>query len=235
LVNNYAVLAAPIANQTLGNITAAITRNVNSSGESALGDVIADAQLESTAPAKLGGAVISFMNPGGIRADFTFPSSLAGEGDGVVTYGEAFTVQPFGNSLVTKTLTGQQLYDLLEQQWGLLQPYARILQVSGGFTYQHTFDVTEANFAAQKGGHFLCDGGVKLNGVAIDKAANYRVTMNSFLTDGGDNFTVFKLGTNQLGGALDLDSMQDYFTAHSPVAPGAQSRILKVAACPMLQ
>ena len=233
LVNNYADLAAPIANQTLGNITADITRTINSSGESALGDVIADAQLESTAPANLGGAVISFMNPGGIRADLTYPSSPAGEGDGVVTYGEAFTVQPFGNSLVTKTLTGQQLYDLLEQQWGLLQPYARILQVSSGFSYLHTFDTTAANFAAQKGGNFVCNGSVKLNGVAIAKTANYRVTMNSFLTDGGDNFTVFKLGTNQLGGAVDLDSMQDYFTAHSPVVPGSQNRIVKVAACPL--
>lgn len=232
LVSNYAALAAPIANQALGNITATITRSTNAAGESALGDVIADAQLESTAPADLGGAVIAFMNPGGIRADFTFPASAAGEGDGVVTYGEAFTVQPFGNSLTTKTLTGQQIYDLLEQQWGTLQPYSRILQVSGGFGYQHTFDNTAANFAAQKGGHFVCDGSVKLDGAAIDKLASYRVTMNSFLADGGDNFTVFKLGTSQLGGAVDLDSMQDYFTAHSPVAPGAQNRIVKVATCP---
>lgn len=235
LVSNYAALAAPIANQPLGNITATITRTANNGGESALGDVIADAQLESTATAELGGAVIAFMNSGGIRADFSYPSSAAGDGDGVVTYGEAFTVQPFGNSLVTKTLTGQQLYDLLEQQWGLLQPYARILQVSNGFSYQHTFDTTAANFAAQKGGIFVCDGSAKLNGVALDKAASYRVTMNSFLTDGGDNFTVFKLGSNQLGGAVDLDSMQDYFTAHSPVAPGAQNRIVKVATCPAVQ
>lgn len=235
LVSNYAALASPIANQTLGNITADITRSTNVSGESALGDVIADAQLESTAPADLGGAVVAFMNPGGIRADFSYASSTTGDGDGVVTYGEAFTVQPFGNSLVTKTLTGQQLYDLLEQQWGLLQPYARILQVSRGFSYQHTFDSTSANFAVQKGGHFVCDGSVKLNGVTIDKNASYRVTMNSFLTDGGDNFTVFKQGSNQLGGAVDLDSMQDYFAAHSPVAPGAQNRIVKVATCPVAQ
>lgn len=231
LVNNYAALAAPIANQALGSITADITRTQNAAGESALGDVIADAQLESTAPSALGGAVLAFMNPGGIRADFTYPSSTAGEGDGVVTYGEAFTVQPFGNSLVTKTFTGQQIYDLLEQQWGTLQPFGRILQVSAGLSYQHTFDTTAANFAAQKGGKFVCDGSVKLNGVAIDKAAAYRVTMNSFLADGGDNFTVFKLGTNQLGGAVDLDSMQDYLETHSPVVPGAQNRIIKVASC----
>ncbi len=231
LVSNYSALAAPIANQALGSITADITRTQNAGGESALGDVIADAQFESTTPAALGGAVVAFMNPGGIRADFTYPSSAAGEGNGVVTYGEAFTVQPFGNSLVTKTLSGQQIYDLLEQQWGTLQPFGRILQVSSGFSYQHTFDTTAANFAAQKGGKFVCEGSVKLNGVAIDKAAPYRVTMNSFLANGGDNFTVFKLGTSQLGGAVDLDSMQDYFKAHTSVAPGAQNRIVKVTGC----
>lgn len=195
--------------------------------------MIADAQLEATAPADLGGAIIAFMNPGGIRADFTYASSAAGEGDGVVTYGEAFTVQPFGNSLVTKTLTGQQLYDLLEQQWGLSQPFARILQVSNGFTYQHTFDTTPASFAAQKGGKFVCDGSVKLNGVPIDKLASYRVTMNSFLATGGDNFTVLNAGINPLGGALDLDAMKDYFAAHTLTASGAQDRIVKVAACPV--
>jgi 5'-nucleotidase len=231
LVANYAALSAPLANQAIGQITATITRANNAGGESALGDVIADAQLVATAPADLGGAVIAFMNPGGIRADFTYPGSAAGEGDGVVTYGEAFTVQPFGNSLVTKTLTGQQIYDLLEQQWAGIQPYARILQVSQGFGYQHSFD-TAAVFNDVKGGTYVCDGSVTLNGVAIDKAGSYRVTMNSFLATGGDNFTVFNLGTDQLGGAVDLDAMTAYFQAHTPTAPGAQDRIVKVSACP---
>ena len=232
LADNYNALAAPLANKPMGNITAAITRTTNAAGESSLGDVIADAQLEATAAPELGGAVIAVMNPGGIRADFTYPGSAAGEGDGVVTYGEAFSVQPFGNSLVTKTLTGQQIYDLLEQQWGALQPFARILQVSNGFSYQHTFDSTPANFAAQKGGQFVCDGSVKLHGVPIDKLTTYRMTMNSFLASGGDNFTVFNQGSDQLGGALDLDAMQQYFTAHNPVAPGAQNSIVRVASCP---
>ena len=232
LANNYEALAAPLANKPLGQITADITRHSNAAGESALGDVIADAQLEATAAPELGDAAIAVMNPGGIRGDFAYPTSAAGEGDGVVTYGEAFSVQPFGNSLVTKTFTGQQIYDLLEQQWGALQPFARILQVSEGFSYRHSFDTTPANFASQKGGQYVCDGSVKLNGVAIDKLARYRVTMNSFLASGGDNFTVFNQGTEQLGGALDLDAMQQYFAAHDPVAPGAQDRIVHVAACP---
>ena len=149
IVANYSALAAPIANRIIGSITAVLSRTQNGAGESSLGDIIADAQLAATAPAAKGGAVVAFMNPGGIRADLSFPSSAAGEGDGQVTYGESFTVQPFGNSLVVKTLSGQQIYDLLEQQWGAAQPFARILEVSRGFSYAHTFDTTAANFAAQ--------------------------------------------------------------------------------------
>jgi len=228
IVNNYNTIAAPIANRVIGQITADITRDLNAGGESALGDVIADAQLEATQATDKGSSVIAFMNPGGIRADFTYVSSSVGEGDGYVTYGEAFTVQPFGNSLVVKTLTGQQIYDLLDQQWSTAQGAAgRVLQVSRGFNYKHTFVPN----VSTPGGSYVCDGSVMLNGVTVDKAASYRVTMNSFLATGGDNFTVFNLGADQLGGDVDVDAMEAYFVAHSPVAPGPQDRIAQVATC----
>jgi 5'-nucleotidase len=231
IVASYNTLVQPIANRVIGTITADMTRTRTSAGESSLGDVIADAQLFATAPANKGGAVVAFMNTGGIRADFTFASSTQGEGDGKVTYGEAFTVQPFGNSLVVKTLTGQQLYDLLNQQWGTNQfaDGGRTLQISQGFTYQHTFVPN----VSPLGGQYVCDGSVTINGVAVDKAASYRVTMNSFLASGGDNFTVFNLGTDQLGGDVDLDALEVYFVANpAGVAPGPQDRIQQVATCP---
>jgi 5'-nucleotidase len=229
IVAHYNAIAAPIANRVIGSITADITTARNTAGESALGDVIADAQLLATQPADKGGAVIAFMNSGGIRANLTYAGGTAGEGDGNVTYGESFTVQPFGNSLVVKTLTGQQLYDLLNQQWGSNQfaDGGRTLQISQGFTYQHSFQPN----VSPLGQNYVCDGSVMLNGQPIEKAASYRVTMNSFLATGGDNYTVFNLGTDQLGGDVDLDAMEAYFGAHSPVAPGPQDRIQQVASC----
>jgi 5'-nucleotidase len=230
IVANYNTIVKPIANRVIGSITADITRTANAAKESALGDVIADAQLAATAPAGKGGAVIAFMNTGGIRADFTYAGSTAGEGDGNVTYGEAFTVQPFGNSLVVKTLTGQQLYDLLNQQWavGQFADGGRTLQVSNGFTYQHTF----APNSSPLGGQYVCPGSVKINDVPVNTAASYRVTMNSFLATGGDNFTVFNLGTEQLGGDVDLDALEAYFQANpGGVAPGPRDRIQQVANC----
>jgi len=229
IIANYNAIAAPIANRVIGSITADITTARNAAGESALGDVIADAQLLATQPADKGGAVIAFMNTGGIRANLSYAGSTAGEGDGNVTYGESFTVQPFGNSLVVKTLTGQQIYDLLNQQWGSNQfaDGGRTLQISQGFTYKHTFQAK----VSPLGQNYVCDGSVMLNGQPIDKAASYRVTMNSFLATGGDNYTVFNLGTDQLGGDVDLDAMEAYFVTHSPVAPGPQDRIQQVASC----
>jgi 5'-nucleotidase len=213
LIAKYNAIAAPLANRVIGSITANITRTNNPAGESALGDVIADAQLYATTPADLGGAQIAFMNPGGIRADLTYASSPVGEGDGNVTYGEVFTVQPFGNSMVTMTLTGAQIDALLEQQFVV----NRVLQVSQGFAYSYTVSAPV--------GSRVDPASIMLNGVVVDPGASYRVTVNSFLADGGDGFSVLTQGTNRLGGAVDTDAFEAYMAAFSPVAPGPQNRI----------
>jgi 5'-nucleotidase len=221
LVADYQVIAAPIANRVIGSITAGMTRTNNLAGESALGDVIADAQLDATNDPGLGDAVVAFMNPGGIRADLTFPSSPAGEGDGNVTYGEMFTVQPFGNSMVTMTLTGAQIDRLLEEQFAPCTFTSnRILQVSIGFSY--TWNAS--------GG--TCDkvdpSTIKINGTTVVPGNSYRVTVNSFLADGGDSFPILTQGTSRLGGEVDTDALEKYFVKNSPVAPGPQDRITRI-------
>lgn len=220
LIEKYRTLSAPLANRIIGAISADILRSANAAGESALGDVIADSQLYATAPAGFGEAVIAFMNPGGIRADLTYAQS-GSEGDGNVTYNEAFTVQSFGNSLVTMSLTGDQIRRVLEQQFD--NPSAgsrRILQVSTGFTY--TFSESAPT------GSKIDPASIMLNGVPLDMNAVYRVTVNNFLADGGDNFSVLREGTDRLGGAQDLDALEAYLTAFSPVPPGPQNRIIQL-------
>lgn len=220
LIDRYRTLSAPLANRVIGAISADILRAANASGESALGDVIADSQLYATAPAGFGEAVIAFMNPGGIRADLTYAQS-GSEGDGNVTYNEAFTVQPFGNSLVTMSLTGDQIRRVLEQQFD--NPSVgqnRILQVSTGFTYTWS--------ASAPTGSKIDPASIMLNGVPLDMNAVYRVTVNNFLADGGDNFTVLREGTDRLGGAQDLDALEAYLTDFSPVPPGPMDRIIQI-------
>ena len=219
LIDKYTELAAPLANTVIGTTTADISRTGNAAGESALGDIIADAQLAATEGAATGNAVAAFMNPGGIRADIDFATSETGtEAAGEFTFGEAFGVQPFGNSLVTMTLTGAQIDTLLEQQFDNPNaPDSRILQVSEGFSY--TWD------SAAPTGAKVDPATIMIDGVVLDAGTGYRITVNSFLADGGDNFAVLADGTDRLGGEVDLDALVTYFGANSPVPPGPQDRI----------
>jgi 5'-nucleotidase len=221
LIDKYQTLSDPLANQVIGSTTGDITRAGNAAGESQLGDVIADAQLAATASAGFGDAEIAFMNPGGIRDDLIAAETPGNEEIGEVTYGEAFSVQPFGNSLVTMTLTGTQIDTLLEQQFDNPGPgTSRILQVSAGFTYAWS--------ASAPAGSKVDPSSIMLNGEAVVSTASYRVTVNSFMADGGDNFFVLPDGTDRLGGEVDIDGLVTYFGSNSPVARGPQDRIMMV-------
>ncbi|MFE6978029.1 bifunctional metallophosphatase/5'-nucleotidase [Streptomyces sp. NPDC057682] len=221
LIARWNTLAAPIANRPQGYISADINGRGSTAPEKPLGDLIADAQLEGLAPADKGGAVVAFMNPGGIRADLVYKATGA-EGDGVVTYGEAFTVQPFTNMMNVVDLTGAQLVSALQQQVsGSNEASPKILQVSKGLTY--TLDMTKSGAAR------VVTDTIRLNGEAIDPAKTYRVAMNEFLAGGGDGFAALGQGTNKLVGASDLDLFNAYLAAHStaaaPLAPPAADRI----------
>jgi 5'-nucleotidase len=207
VVKQYVDAAAPLGNKVIGKIQGDLTRDANALGEETLGDAIADAQLAATADAAHGSAQVALMNPGGIRADLKASDiSSGGEAVGEVTYGEAFTVQPFGNSLVTKTMTGDMLRRLLEQQFVGCggQGTRRILQISASLTYQ-------SNPAATACADHI--GTITVNGTAVTPTTSLRITMNSFLATGGDGFTVFNEGTDPLGGAQDIDAFAAYLTA----------------------
>jgi 5'-nucleotidase len=221
----YNALAAPLANRVIGRVTADIRSGrdnptgTNAAGEQPMGDVIADAMLEATSPSDFGAAVAAFMNSGGVRAGLFVNQISGGELPGEVTYGEAFTVQPFGNTLVVKTCTGQQIYDVLNQQFN--NPAAgqnRIMLPSANVHYQWT----------TAGGPHVVDGSVTFGGTPISKTASYRIAVNNFMADGGDGYTVFRSCTDPLGGDVDLDAFERYLTAHQPVAPPPLTRIEKV-------
>jgi 5'-nucleotidase len=225
LIARYNVIAAPLRDRVIGRISADITRTPDTSLENAAGNLIADAQHAATAAATTGNAVAAFMNPGGVRTDFLFAQS-GSEGDGNVTYGEAFAVQPFGNSLVTMTLTGAQLYEMLKQQW-CGGPPPRVLLPSASVHYTWDQSVA-ASITTQPCTASNPATGLTIGGVAVDRAASYRVTVNSFLADGGDTFPVLREGTDRLGGEVDTDALEDYIApalSGTPIAPPALDRI----------
>ncbi|MBB6625730.1 bifunctional metallophosphatase/5'-nucleotidase [Nocardioides sp. KIGAM211] len=227
LIGVYKTLVEPIANKVIGHIDpgSQIVKTADSNGgDSPLGNLIADGQKADDSVVTAGGVkpVIALMNPGGIRAD------LVENSNGDVTYGGAFSVQPFNNFVVSMDLTGAQIRALLNQQWngpneGTGQ---KILQVSG---LSYTWDVSEAGAPSTDAlvGTVLvdADGDPATAQVPLDDAATYRVVANNFLSDGGDNFTTFKDGTNKLVGGLDIDSLRKFLLAHDPVSPTATDRI----------
>ena len=220
LIEKYDRLSAPRANAVVGVVTADISRQQNEAGESALGDVIADAHLAATKGADDGNAVVAFMNQGGIRDNIRFASSGT-EADGELTYGEAFGVLPFGDSLVAMTLTGAQIDALLEQQFNDSDTgYGNILQVSGGFSY--TWD------AAAPVGSRVNASSIAIDGVELEPEGRYRVAVNSFLADGGGGFSVLEEGSERTGGEIDVDALVAYFARAGAVAPGAQDRITRL-------
>ncbi|NEV90020.1 bifunctional metallophosphatase/5'-nucleotidase [Streptomyces tendae] len=220
LIDKWSTLAAPIGNRPIGYVSADINRDGT---ESPLGDLIADAQF-AYGKAQDPETDLALMNPGGIRAPLTYTASGA-EGDGVVTYAEGFTVQPFANTVNLKDYTGAQLIQVLKEQVsGPNEAAPKILQVSSGLTY--TLDLTKS------GADRVVTDSIRLNGSPVDETATYRVASNSFLAGGGDGFTTLGEGTNELVGADDLAAFEQYLTANSsataPIAPPAADRITVV-------
>ncbi|RZU72183.1 5'-nucleotidase [Micromonospora kangleipakensis] len=233
LINRYKTVLGPVADKVVGETTSAITKTQENlyqtgvdangkptyqTGESPLGNLIADAQLAATDNEQ--NAVAAFMNPGGVRADLDA---------GPVTYAEAFTVQPFANNLVTLDLTGAQLYCMLEQQFTV----ARVLYASSTVHYVVDPNGTTAAAGVPCSGSRVVRGSLTINGAPVADAATYRVTVNNFLAGGGDGFSVLTGGTNLVTGMIDLDAFVAYLTAQSPVSAPTLNRIQTTTEVPV--
>ncbi|MBL0141722.1 MAG: bifunctional metallophosphatase/5'-nucleotidase [Betaproteobacteria bacterium] len=211
-VEKFAQRAAERAGHVVGTVRGEFTPLASSAGESNLGGLIARAQLAAMKNAA--GAQVAFMNPGGIRAPLA-----SRRPDAMVTYGDLFSVQPFGNTLVAVTLTGTQILRVLEQQFRAPPDRTRILQVAG---IAYSWD------GSRPLGHRIVPGSVSVEGARLDERAGYRVTMNSFLFGGGDGFTVFTEGRDATGGPGDLAAFQAYIAAAPRVAGPPEGRIRRI-------
>ncbi len=223
IIEKWQPLVDEAATTPVGTITETIFRGGTPPGsdrgvESAAGNLVADAQLWATSS---NFADVAFMNPGGLRSELLYPAS-ADEGDGVVTFGEAFTFQPFGNTLVTYPMTGAQIISVLEEQCqpaGSSRPFLH-LGVSAGFTYDLSKTIVAGDCTS------VTVGNVQLDGAPLDPAATYIVTVNNFLADGGDNFDTFgTITAPRLDGGNDLLAFINYLGTFSPVSPPSTDRV----------
>ena len=206
LVERYVAKAAPHTQRVVGELRGKLTRRTSFAGESTLGNLIADAQLFATRAPDAGGAQVALMNSGGIRTDLEA---------GPVTYGALFGAQPFGNALVTVTLTGAELLALLEEQWGHGDS-ARLLQVSHnlGYTWRASAPV----------GAKIVPGSLMIDGAPVQPDTPYRVTVNAYLAERG----ILSRGADRVERLVDLEALEAFLQAHSPVAVPELARIRRV-------
>jgi 5'-nucleotidase len=212
LLARYKPLGDEVGNRVVGSITASLTRNANDAGEFNLGDVIADALLDAAKRTPGANADLAIWNPGGVRADLVVPP---GRDQAPVTYAQVFSVLPFGNELIVKTVTGEMLLRMLEEQFGADR--RRIMQVSKGFTYSYD--------PSREPGRRVDRSSIRLNGMPLDLTRTYRLATSNFLWGGGDGLGALAGGTDPLLIGTDHDLFAEYFARHSPVQPERSTRI----------
>jgi 5'-nucleotidase len=208
IVSRYSSAARPIAERVVAHLDAPISARHDEDGGQRLGELIADAQLAWARAHGEPGAQVAFMNGGGVRTDL-----VPGAG-GVVTYGQLFSLQPFGNGLVAQTLSGAELKRLLEQQFANPQ----LLSPSAGFAFAYD--------PARPLGQRLVS--ATLDGKPIDPAASYRVVTNSFMASGGDNYAVLREGSDRRDVGVDIDALEAYLAGGKTQPLGG--RVKKVGA-----
>lgn len=192
-----------IARQVIASAAKPITRLTNEAGESALGDLVADAQRQAM------GTDFAFMHPEGIEADIA---------SGGITKADHYTVQPANLNLIKLEMSGEQIYALLNQQWTSKGDQGRFLQISG-LTY--TWD------ADRPAGQRIV--AVMKDGEPLKTATRYTVTVNEYLAGGGGNFTVLTQGTNPVVGPFVADALIHYVRSKpQPIHADIEGRISRL-------
>ncbi|MBI2827807.1 MAG: bifunctional metallophosphatase/5'-nucleotidase [Acidobacteria bacterium] len=215
LLEHYRSLGNKGGSRVVGSITGSLTRDFNDAAEFSLGDLVADALLEAARRTPGANAEIAIWNPGGIRADLV---AAPGSGPTPVTYAQVFAVLPFGNELIVKTVTGDTLLQMLEQQFGAER--VRIMQVSSGFSYAYA--------PSRPRGQRIIRESVRINGAPLELTRQYRLATSDFLWETGDGLTALGSSTDPVLIGVDYEILADYFSRHSPIRPGSLNRIRKI-------
>lgn len=216
LVGRYAEASAAIFARVIGRLQGPAPKAQAPSGESVLGNLIADAYLDATRAPENGNARIAFINETSVRAD------LVPAANGGISFGQLFTAQPFGNTLIVKSFTGGQIRALLEQQFasGPNTPENPIMLIpSQGFTFAYDL--------RRPAGQRIVE--MRLDGRPLADDEVYRVATNNFLSTGGDSFTLFREGRDEHAAGLDIRALERYIAARSPLAPPAADRIRRLS------
>ncbi|QDQ29394.1 bifunctional metallophosphatase/5'-nucleotidase [Chitinimonas arctica] len=212
LIAKYAALTQPLEERIIGKLPAAMSREATPGGNTALGRMVANAQLAAMRDARYGAAEIGLVNLGGLRAD------LRPDAQGQVRYGQLFTVQPFNNNLITLSLTGEELLSLLEQQFDAKGEM---------YAWQFSSNVAYRWSAKRPAGKRVDVASLRIDGAAWDAKRLYRIAVPTFLADGGDGAKMLTHGRDRHVGPIDLDSLADYIASGEAGKPLGEQGIVR--------
>ena len=221
IVDDANAQTAVLRNQVIGTQQSDIKRAPNRLFESAMGNMVADAMR-----LKYPGVDAAFTNSGGLRADVNCAPPSAGEAACEITWGEMFSVLPFGNKTVIETLTGAQLEQAFLNGFS---PKCNPAIATGRFPQISGLKVTYTcnGLVPVVTGMWKTPTGISGPATPIGPADSVRFVTNDFMYGGGDGYTVFTQGTNVLQPGDDLLQVSvDYVTANSPVGPVVEGRIV---------
>ena len=192
LVQRAAALSAVARNQSVAQLSRGAQRSVVPPyGDSPLGNLIADAHLAYAR--KRGAADVAMTNSGGIRGDLTVEPGQS------VTLGELTAIQPFGNQLVALTISGAELHEMLRRQLPRRAGPA-LLQVSGNLRYR---------WGQAPGANPMLES-VRVDGLPLDLARDYRVVVNDFMAEGGNDLSILRAGRDALVLGMDIDALAEW-------------------------
>ncbi|MEQ1898632.1 MAG: bifunctional metallophosphatase/5'-nucleotidase [Vicinamibacterales bacterium] len=220
IIEHYRPFSAKVGGRQVGSLAASLDRRDNPAGETALGEMVADAMLDASSEPARGGAQVALANPGGVRADLMHPMDTAAGVAAPVTYADAASVLPFGNITVVMTLTGDALVRLLEEQFDRVPGRWTMLQVSKGFSYAFN--------PSKPAGEWIDRASVTINGRPVLATDRVRVASLDFVWNGGDRFTVVKEATDPVTTGEALEQFVAYLGRHSPVSPGPRGRVRRL-------
>jgi 5'-nucleotidase len=202
LVASALKAVAPATTRLVGVATKPITREANGSGESTLGDLVADAYRRAAS------TDFAFVNAGSLREDLP---------EGPVTVGALYAALPFANTLLRFSLTGEQVRRLLESDWS--EGHYAPLSIAGlSYLYNPRLPAGRRVVAVYEA-----------TGKDLDPKRRYSVVTTDFLVRGGDHYPVFAEGEEPAPVALDLAAFESYVvTAGDQLAPPALARLTRI-------
>ncbi|MGV9778904.1 bifunctional metallophosphatase/5'-nucleotidase, partial [Streptosporangium sp. NPDC003464] len=207
-------------------ISADITRVRDADGESALGNLAADAQYADSRRTPGGDADLAMVavapakGSASLRGDLRHAKGAdPADRDGTVLFGEAWAAFGYANPVLTVSVTGAQLDQALEQQWQA-QPNGSTrfapLAVSGNVRY--SYDATRPI------GERVNPADVLINGRPLQTDRTYRLAALAYTLLGADGYTAFTGYTDAVRGSRDYEAFRTYLAGHETVTPPALDR-----------